>query len=511
MNRPSSTSSPWPLHHGTPEQFALVRGILRQSGYTENAICERLELKALHEYSAIAAGTRRSLADDSLVSHLIRLFFCGECLPVGQLESLLPRAVIDALRGLGLLCDDPARPAECYSPVALYPAQGLYFVSDRWVRPDRSAFEPSDDIVFPAISRHTCQFLETLPQYPCEDLLDLCSGTGVAALVAVSRYARRAWAVDITERATRCAEFNILLNDLTQVTAIQGDLYAPLNGRMFDRIVAHPPYVPVMKPSKIYYDGGEDGERVTRAIIAGLPQHLKPGGSFYCLTMGVERDGEPYEQRARQWLGKSHGEFDLLFVESRIQDLTDFAYQATVTARGDWSQVEQWKAHFQKLKIKNLAHGALVIRRKTESRPAFTIRRRRGPHSRPAETEWLLRWEESASQPTSAAWLLELKPFASPQLELRVLHRYQEGELTPVEFVLETDTPFSMECRIQPWMAMLLARCDGKTRILELFEACKRDRLIHPETPAGEFARLLGTLISGGFLTVEGFEPPASL
>src|SRR5579885_3650218 len=143
-----------------------------------------------------------------------------------------------------------------------------------------------DDIVFPAISRHTCQFLETLPQYPCEDLLDLCSGTGVAALVAVSRYARRAWAVDITERATRCAEFNILLNDLTQVTAIQGDLYAPLNGRMFDRIVAHPPYVPVMKPSKIYYDGGEDGERVTRAIIAGLPQHLKPGGSFYCLTMG---------------------------------------------------------------------------------------------------------------------------------------------------------------------------------------------------------------------------------
>lgn len=506
MNRPSSTS--WPLHNGTPEQFALVRGFLKQSGYTESAVCERLELSVLHEYSTIAASTPRLLSDDSLVSHLIRLFFCGECLPLAQLKSLLPSEVMDSLRSLGLLCDDPARPGECHSPVALYPAQGLYFVSDRWVRPDRSAFEPSDDIVFPAISHHTCQFLETLPQHPCDDLLDLCSGTGVAALAAVSCYARRAWAVDITERATRCAEFNILLNGLTQVTAIQGDLYGPLNGRMFDRIVAHPPYVPVMKPSKIYYDGGEDGERVTRAIVAGLPQHLKPGGSFYCLTMGVEREGEPFEQRARQWLGDRHAEFDLLFVESRIQDLTDFAYQATVTARGDWSQVEQWKAHFQKLKVKNLAHGALVIRRKTESRPSLTIRRRRGPHSGPAEAEWLLRWEDAAARPGSAAWLLEMKPSVSPQLELRALHCFQQNEFAPVEFALQTDSPFSMECKIQPWMAMLVARCDGNTRILELFEACKRDRLIHPETPVGEFVRLLSTLISGGFLRVEGFEPP---
>jgi methylase of polypeptide subunit release factors len=73
-------------------------------------------------------------------------------------------------------------------------------------------------------------------------------GTGIAALVAAQKDAAHAWAFDITARATHFAEFNRRLNAIPNVTAAEGDLYAPAGGQTFDRIVAHPPYLPVYRP-----------------------------------------------------------------------------------------------------------------------------------------------------------------------------------------------------------------------------------------------------------------------
>lgn len=194
----------------------------------------------------------------------------------------------------------------------------------------------------------------------------------------------------------------------------------------------------------------------------------------------------------------------------RTEGLRDFSYQAAVTAHGGWGQVDQWKTHFERLKITNLVHGSLMIRRKADQRPAFALRRQRGAHSGPQETEWLLAWEEASADQGSAARLLDSQPCASLELELHVIHRITDGALTPSEFKLETDYPFSMECELQPWMAMLIARCDGNTTVRELFESCKSDQLIHGETPIEEFLRLLKTFIAGGFLILPGLELPAT-
>jgi len=41
---------------------------------------------------------------------------------------------------------------------------------------------------------------------------------------------------------------------------------------------------------------------VTRAVVQGLPQFLEPHGRCYCATVGLEREGELFEQRVRPWL-----------------------------------------------------------------------------------------------------------------------------------------------------------------------------------------------------------------
>ncbi len=292
------------------------------------------------------------------------------------------------------------------------------------------------------------------------------------------------------------------------MTVVKGDLYEPAGDGTFDRIVAHPPYVPVLKPAEIFYDGGEDGERVTRGIVEGLPRYLRPGGRLYCLTMGVEREGEPFEQHVRQWLAEKESDFDVLLIARKILDPAEFAFEFAVKTRGGMAEVEEWKIRFEKLKVKKLVQGALVIQKKDSTRPAFTARHQGGAHSGRAETEWLMRWGTASAHPKIVQFLMDSRPIASPKLELRVLHRMRDGELTPSEFTFQTDYPFSMECKSQPWMVMLAARCDGKMTVLEHFETYQRDNLIHPDTPVEEFANLLRVLISGGFLEIEDFRPP---
>ncbi len=494
------------LRVGSPEEFASVHQFLRESGYTEPAICARLEIASIHQLVGQPDISFPTLAEDEPLALLIRIFLMSETASVATLDAMFQSPVVNALRSLGLLTE-AAEPGWLRASMALYPAYGLYFVSDLWINVPGGASDMIADLVFPAIGPNTRDFCDILPQGPCEDFLELCSGTGVAALLAASNYASRSWAVDITERSTFCAEFGRRLNAIENVSVVRGDLYAPLDGRRFDRIVAHPPYVPALEPDKLYCDGGPDGQRIVQSIVQGVASHLNPGGRFHCLTMGIERKDLAFEQQVRQWLPSPRAEFDVIFFVHKTHSLAEFAHQNTISRRGDRKLVKRWIAHFESLGITSLALGEVVIRRVSAGDGGVTLRRVRGARSGRAEVEWLLRWQ-SFIERRDSEWMLDSRPALSPEAELCVKHRLRSGVLAPVQFTLQAEYPFSIECQTEPWMAIMLARCDGMNTIAAIFESCRKDRLIHPEAPIDEFVKLMWTLISGGFLVVEGFCPP---
>jgi hypothetical protein len=347
-----------------------------------------------------------------------------------------------------------------------------------------------------------------LPQSPCDKFLELCSGTAIAALLASKRYARQSWAVDITERATHFGEFNRLLNQLSNSTVLQGDLYEPVSGIRFDRIVAHPPYVPALEPGAIYSDGGEDGEFITRAVVQGLPRFLEPRGRLYCSTMGIERKGEPYEQRVRDWLGADQAAFDILFIAEKTQGPAQFAYHVARNKKGDFKWMDQWIAHMNQLKVKNLVNGLLVIQGKESGRSSFTVRSQKGERSRTAEVEWLRSWESMRANPSSTELLLRSRPLTSPDLELDVVHARRNGALTPSKFTLRTAYPFAVAYECPAWVATLVERCDGKATALEQSEAGKRDQWTPADLSDDQLAVTVGELVSRGILEIEGFELP---
>ena len=495
-----------PLRFGPPECFGAVKAFLDDSGYTEQACCERLGLGAQHEILTRGPSEPAPEIRDA-AGLLIALYLVGARVEEKLLRELLPAAGLDSMVEIGLLASDSA--GVWHAPVCLYAVRRLYIASDRWSHPDGSHFTPPADIVYPAITKNTYRFMRMLPSDSCERFLDVCSGSGIAALEAASTYAARAWAVDITGRCTAFAEFNRQLNGIDNATVLEGDLFDPVAGLTFDRIVAHPPYVPATATKWIFQDAGAVGEEIVRGIVAGLPRHLSPGGRFYCLSLGVERKDEPLEKRVRGWLGESESQFDVMVASIDTHTPDHIASQALLRGEIEHAEFVARKAAFADAGVEQFVYGLTVIQRVGENgRRGFTVRRQTSPRTASAELEWALRWESQAASPAAAPLLLGAKPVPSKNLELRVLHRVEQGALTPVDFALQVAYPFNMECQVHLWTAALIEACDGSRTGLELHSHCLENGWIPAEVTAEKFAGFLSLLVSGGLLEVEGFQPP---
>jgi methylase of polypeptide subunit release factors len=406
----------------------------------------------------------------------------------------LPEAIREMFRSFALL----EQAADSYrATVMLYPTETLYITSD--------LATVEHDVVYPAITPETQRFLTILPQQPCEYFLEMCAGTGIAALVAAKRYARHAWACDVTQRATDFAEFNCRLNGLENVTVLRGDLYQPVAGMTFDRIVAHPPYLPALRQQHVFRDGGEDGEQLTRAIIADLPRYLRPGGTFYCAALGSDRKSAPFEMRLRQMLGPPGERFDILLASRDVFTPLEYSLRQATSGDGALAELGQRDATFRRLDIERLLTCAILMRSRIASGAAVTIRRQMGPETANAEMEDLLEWEIATTGPAHLERLLDCKPMCSTAIRLRSTHVLHNQQWTLSECSFETDRPFSLRAQAPPWSAALVTRCDGQTTVRQHFRSFVEQGTLPQESSEQDFARFVSTLISGGFLTAPGY------
>ncbi len=250
---------------GTDAEFAALRSALAAAGYTEAAVCSCLGLDRISRFQFEGSRSVTEEPADS-IALLVRLLMEGGSVRRDATEKL----PMEELAALGVVAPLPSDPTRVTGTVMLYPARGLYIVSDRSSPVEGETGPLLEDIVYPAIIGNTDLFLDLCQPAACDAFLDLCSGTGIGALVAARAGARHAYAFDITERSTHFAEFNRRLNGIDNVTAARGDVYEPAGDLTFDRIVAHPPYVPVYRPQLIFDSGGQDGEQITRRIVDGI-------------------------------------------------------------------------------------------------------------------------------------------------------------------------------------------------------------------------------------------------
>jgi SAM-dependent methyltransferase len=387
-------------------------------------------------------------------------------------------------------------------PVWVYPADGFVVASDRRDDPDGEPYTPPEDVVFPAIYAGTLRFLRLLPEARGGNALDLCGGSGIGAL-RLARTARSAVTADVAQRSAIFAEFNARLNGVA-VSSLCGDLYAPVAGEQFDLITAHPPFVPATGQNMVYRDGGESGEEITRGVVAGLPVHLRPGGTCVILCVARDTAEQTFEQRAREWLGQSRDEFDVVFGLEKI--LTVEGVVDSMRKRGQHIGDEAARdlhRRLQALGTRQFVYGALFLRRYAEPVSQEPARIRLSPDGGAADFEWLLAWRRFCRQPGFEAWLTRSIPRLAPRLLLTARHIVQEGQLVPAEFVFSIEAGFEAALRPDAWVVPLVARLDGKRSVAEVFEQARAGDELPEGFKLEDFAGLVRGMIDRRLLEVD--------
>lgn len=120
-----------------------------------------------------------------------------------------------------------------------------------------------------------------LPAQPCELAFDIGTGTGVLAAVLARRGVQHVTATDADARALACARDNLQrLKLLGRVTVVEADLFpsgrAPL-------VLCNPPWVPARPSSPIEAAVYDPDSRMLRGFLAGLVEHLAPGGEGWLI------------------------------------------------------------------------------------------------------------------------------------------------------------------------------------------------------------------------------------
>lgn len=131
--------------------------------------------------------------------------------------------------------------------------------------------------------------------------LDMCTGSGVIAVVLARELACSVTAVDLSEAALAVAADNVACHNVAdRVDLVCSDLFAGLNPRrQYDLIVSNPPYVvdeeiEGLDPEvarfepRLALSGGASGLDCIARIVAAAESFLRPGGWLF-LEIGADQ------------------------------------------------------------------------------------------------------------------------------------------------------------------------------------------------------------------------------
>lgn len=498
-------AAPLSIRVGPPEAFAAIRALFVRAAFDDPTVARRLGGPHLFGFPRLVDG-RKTLdgAVEDANAALIRLLLDGEPLAEAHAVALCGAEGIDALRAVGVLVPDAADPAALRATVLLSPVHDVWLASDR--PPVGRRLDPHAvprDFVFPALSDLTREFLEVIAPAPGARVLELCAGSGVAALLAARHGAAEAWATDVTARSVHFARFNAALNGLDAVTAVESDVWAALAGETFDRVYAHPPYVPALAHVFDFRDAGADGEQITRRIVEGLAEHLRPGGRCAITCALTDRRDAPVERRIRAWLGDAAPEFDLVVLQRRDWDAMH-AYKNVANGGAGFVDAERWLRHFEGLGIERFLLCSFELRREAAGRAPVTERRRVGKRIDHAAMDWHFAWARHfADAPTPEARLAGQAPRVVPGARVNVsLRADDDGSWETTGATVETDYPTVAAVQAPPLAPTLLELCDGTRDVPALLAALREAGLVGDDVTAGEVAALVELMLTAGALEI---------
>ncbi|MFX0167976.1 MAG: HemK2/MTQ2 family protein methyltransferase [Candidatus Hodarchaeota archaeon] len=134
---------------------------------------------------------------------------------------------------------------------------------------DNLCIQICPQVFHPGYGRTTLFFIQHMILHPQNRVLEIGTGTGAIA-AAAARITHDVTATDVNPYAVNCAQGTMKLNKVeTRVTVLRGDLFAPVQGEVFDVILFNPPYFDLITESWIgsAWAAGPKCELIDRFLV----------------------------------------------------------------------------------------------------------------------------------------------------------------------------------------------------------------------------------------------------
>lgn len=431
----------------------------------------------------VSAPAVRALAHRSDArAVLARLLVLGMPQPSADVDAALPATGAAGLVALGLAeaSGPDIVPLALVRPQSLGDADG---VAEWWIASDLDESVvagplPEDHVLGVGGASLTLAGIQ-LPT-PAGTVLDLGTGCGIQALRA-RRYAGRVVATDISERALRFVRLNALLNGVGDIEVRAGNLFAPVAGERFDRVVSNPPFVITPRadgvPAYEYRDGGMVGDALVASVVSEVGEHLEPGGVAQLLGNWETRGGVDGLDRVREWVDASPVPLDAWVIERETLDPLAYAELwirdgATLPGTPAYARlVDAWLDDFAARDVSRIGFGYVLLRRPADGAPTLRrfervpqpVRGELGPHLAAA----LAAHDRLAALDDTALFDTALV-VAGDVTEAR---HHLPGAEAPTVIELRQGGGFARTIEVDPALAALVGASDGELTVGRLCDA----------------------------------------
>lgn len=277
-----------------------------------------------------------------------RLFLEADPVLASELEAELGGTNVRSLIDAGLITStgDTVHPT-----VHLTPHEELWFAHDLI----RLHGESNPDWVL-GPGPMTAAFAPFLLPPAAETTLDLGCGAGVLGSVA-TRTSTTVVATDLNPRAAAFTRFNAELNDLELETGT-GDLFEPVSGRRFDRIMSVPAFALAPRPRFQYRDGGTE---LLERIARGARAHLTDRGVLAMWCNWPEREGRARGEEIDRWFdGAGLDVLALRFYGRRPRTYAGLWLGQEHQGDVPRDALEEWEGYLQEQGIVELGFGLVL-------------------------------------------------------------------------------------------------------------------------------------------------------
>ena len=378
----------------------VVTGRMADLGFTEENIEAALGIRPLsfRRLSSILPYRARLKAHGSL-GIAISFWLLQEWISLEDARKGLGDHAVSVLNQMGWL---HVTSAGLRSRVDLYPCCGLFFFTDS----ANNAFPWAEQVYWLGFDSYTLAYCT--PRQPRARALDICTGSGVHAILA-GTHCQQSIGLDINPRALEFSRLNARLNGL-EAEFHFSDCYQAVERQQFDLITLNPPFVPTpdLVP-ELYRTGGDTGESVTRRVMEGLPQFLRPGGLFSMSTEAPRRLDESPVDRMKSWLGQGWAMVGLYKQEFAIEDyILGHILGSDVDSEGRDHEFQRWLDTYQRAGITAMTSAQFYALRLPPGTPAWSWERDY-PHPVSNQSAFLQDWL-AALQAWHSPWTPDFQP-----------------------------------------------------------------------------------------------------